>query len=195
MTRDELARKLIDGEYGLFFYYPQHADTIARVWGDAESRPMLEELVNDDDAPGKARFIAAEILFARDVLFLERSGRERVADIYAEALRRQYTPHTNAWGLLWENDEAGEAGNRFLILGDRAVPALRALLDDTSILAHYEGSEEATLGNRAQYRVKDFAAYYLGRILRHPIPFHRQPAARDAEIEKLRGSESGETTA
>jgi hypothetical protein len=180
--QDELARKLMADT---FFYYPQHEQTIDRIWSDAANRPLLEELVRDPAAPAKARFLAAEILFARDVFFLDRVGQERVAEVYAEALRKQVTPHTNAWGLLWENDQAGEAGNRFLILGEHAIPALRALLADETVIAHYEGSEEATLGNRARYRAKDFAAYYLGRITGHPIPYHREHAARDAAIADL----------
>ena len=33
--------------------------------------------------------------------------------------------------------------------------------------------------------MKDFAAYYLARIARHPITFHDDFAGRDAEIAKL----------
>lgn len=181
-SKEELAAKLMADT---FFYYPQHELTIDRIWSDAANRPQLEELVRDPTAPAKARFLAAEILFARDVFFINRVGQEQVAEVYAEALRKQLTPHSNAWGLLWENDEAGQAGNRFFILGEHAIPALCALLGDETVIAHYEGSEEATVGNRARYRVKDFAAYYLGRITRHPIPYHRDHAARDAAIADL----------
>jgi hypothetical protein len=50
----------------------------------------------------------------------------------------------------------------------------------------YEGSREAITGNKLQLRVKDFAAYYLGKIENLAIPLQPTHAARDAEIEKLK---------
>jgi len=41
------------------------------------------------------------------------------------------------------------------------------------------------VGNGARYRVKDFAAFYLGRILSCPVPFHEEVAGRDGEIARL----------
>ena len=49
-----------------------------------------------------------------------------------------------------------------------------------------DGSKEATVGNGYQYRVKDFAAFYIAKIIDTPIAFHRDPADRDAAIEELR---------
>lgn len=40
-------------------------------------------------------------------------------------------------------------------------------------------------GNRARYRIKDFAAFYLARILGKPIAFHEEFARRDREIATL----------
>jgi hypothetical protein len=182
----ELVRKLLAGEYGLLFYYPQHDMTIERIWSDPGNPQALEELVRDPSAPGKARFIAAEVLFARDVFFINRVGRALVARLYTEALTKGYTGHANAWGLLWEHDDIGEVGSRFLVLGDEAIPALAELLDDDTIVDSYEGSEDATVGNRYRFRIKDFAAYYIGRITGHPVPFHLDHAGRDAEIERLK---------
>jgi hypothetical protein len=48
------------------------------------------------------------------------------------------------------------------------------------------GSEQATLGNAAHYRVRDFAAYYLARITNQQLAFHTEFAARDAEIARLK---------
>jgi hypothetical protein len=121
-----------------------------------------------------------------DIGFLGRVDGRVVAEVYAEALAKNYAGHANVWGLLWENDQPGPVGVRFLMLGEAAVPALRGLLDNETLVDWYAGSEEATIGNAAQYRVKDFAAYYLGDLLRRPIPFHRDLAGRDLEIAKLR---------
>src|SRR5262249_36261534 len=83
------------------------------------------------------------------------------------------------------NDQVGELGGRLIILGNPAIPALRALLDDGAVVDWYQGSEEATLGNGARYRVRDFAAYYLARITSQKLAFHPDFAARDGEIAKL----------
>ena len=181
-----LADKLLAGDYGVFFYYPQHEMTINRIWSEPTNPPALEALVADIAAPTKARFLAAEVLFTKDVFFLERVGRPLLAALYAEALVKMYTGHANSWGLLWIDNDVGEVGSRFLVLGDAAVSSLIALLDVDTVVTHYEGSEEATLGNGARYRIKDFAAYYLGRITQYPIPFHSEPSERDVEIARLR---------
>jgi hypothetical protein len=184
---NELARKLTAGEYGLLFYYPQHEMTIERIWSEPGNPESLEELVKDSSAPGKARFIAAEVLFARDVFFINRVGKPLVARLYTEALTKGYTGHANAWGLLWEHDDVGEVGSRFLVLGEEAIPALAELLADDTVIDSYEGSEEATVGNRYRFRGKDFAAYYISKITNHPVPFHLNHAERDTEIERLKG--------
>lgn len=183
---DDLARWLLSDELRLFFHDARRGEAIDRVWSRPGAPAALEALVGDPAAPGKARLIAAEALFARDLFFIGRLGQERVARLYADALRRGYTENANAWGMPWMEDGTAPAGSRFLILGQAAVPALSELLDDDAVVDRYEGSELATVGNRYRVRVKDVAAYYLGRITRHPVPFHEDPAARDAGIARLR---------
>ncbi len=183
MYPPELARKLEAGDVGGLFRYSQRRETLARVW--EEGREALEALAKDPDAPERARFLAAEVLFAHDPRLAAGLGMPLIAALYASALAKGYVQPANAWGLLWESDDVGQAGARFLALGPAAIPALTALLDDATIVDTYEGSEEATIGNRAGFRVKDFAAYYLGRITRHRVPFHREHAKRDREIARL----------
>ena len=50
---------------------------------------------------------------------------------------------------------------------------------------HRRLRREATVGNGARYRIKDFAAFYLARLIRFSLPTHTDPAERDAEIAKL----------
>jgi hypothetical protein len=183
-TRD-LARKLTSRAYGEFFVLPDHAQTIDRIWADAANRPVLEALVADAAQPLAARFLAAEVLFARDFAFTARVSATLVADIYAGALEHNLTGMANSWGLLYEHDDAGPVGIRFVMLGEAAVPALLRLLGNASAPLIYDGSKEATVGNAYHYRVKDFAAFYLGRIRRIPVAFHREPAERDQEIARL----------
>ena len=179
-----LAQKLMAGDYGLAFYWPQHDQTIARIWSDPGNPAALEALIDDRSEPTRARLLAAEVLMRNDFSFLDRHPVEEVARIYTAALAGHHT-NANAWGLLWINESVGPLGGTFDLLERDAIPALRDLLGDPTIVDWYEGSEEATLGNRARYRVKDFAAYYLARIDRHPISFHEDFAGRDAEIAKL----------
>jgi hypothetical protein len=186
MPNNELVRRLMTDDYGMVFYWPQHDVTIAKIWAEPGNPPQLESIVADPASPGRARLIAAEALFANDIGFLSRVDGRAVAELYADALAKNYTGHANAWGLLWENDRPGPVGVRFLMLGEAAVPALRGLLDNETLVDWYAGSEEASIGNAAQYRVKDFAAYYLGDIVGRPVPFRRDRAGRDQEIAKLR---------
>lgn len=182
----DLARKLMSHAYGEFFVMPAHEQTIERVWGEPANRAALEALAADAAQPLEARFLAAEVLFARDFTFTSRVSPATVADIYARALEQNLTGMANSWGLLYEYDDAGPVGIRFIMLGDPAVPALVRLLDNAGASLTYAGSKEATVGNEYRYRIKDFAAYYLGRIRRIPVSFHSEVAERDQEIARLR---------
>src|SRR5512134_2282804 len=87
---DSLARRLVARAYGEFFTYPAHDQTVDAIWNTPGSPEALEALVNDPGAPGEARFLASEVLFARDFTFLSRTDPARVAEIYAEALVGNY---------------------------------------------------------------------------------------------------------
>lgn len=181
----DLARKLMSRAYGEFFVLPAHEQTIERIWADPANHPLLEAMTADTTQPLAARFLAAEVLFARDVTFISRVSAAMIADIYAGALEQNLTDMANSWGLLYELDDAGPVGIRFVMLGEPAVPALVRLLDNASAPLIYDGSKEATVGNAYHYRIKDFAAFYLGRIRRIPVAFHRDLAERDREIGRL----------
>lgn len=179
-----LAEKLANDTYGPLFQWPAHDQTVASIWNE-NGAPALEAVIDDRAAPARAKFVAAEVLFARDFTFVGRHDGEALARIYADALTGRFTGHANAWGLLWANDDLGQVGGRFKMIGPASIPVLRQLLADTTVVDWYMGSEEATVGNGAHYRIKDFAAYYLSRMTNTPIPFHDVPAERDAEIARL----------
>jgi hypothetical protein len=181
----DLSSKLLAGDYGLMFYWPQHDATVQKIWDEPGNPAALEALIDDTSAPPRARFLAAEVLFAKDFTFASRHDPGALARLYASALTGRFTGQANVWGLLWVDDSVGEVGGRFVALGDDAIPVLRELLDDTTLVDWYVGSEEATVGNRQRYRIKDFAAFYLSRMLAEPIAFHADFAARDAAIRKL----------
>jgi hypothetical protein len=186
--KPQLERKLENDELGMLFVWPQHDNTIAAIWSQPGNPQLLENILNDPQAPGRARLVAAEVLFTKDFSFIDRTSRDGLARLYAEALVKRYTGHANAWGLLWDGNDAGPVGGRFILLGEVAIPALVALLDDATVVDWYAGSEEATVGNGYKYRIKDFAAFYLSRILVKPIAFHSDPLARDREIATLRSA-------
>lgn len=182
---DELVGKFFRGAYGDFFNYVIREDAVAAVWAEPESLERLQAIVRDRAAPMKARFLACEVLFDKHFTFVPEVGPAAVAEIYAHALAHNLTGVANSWGLLYEHDDAGPVGIRFVMIGEPAVPALVGLLDDASRPLGYAGGEDATVGNAYGFRVKDFAAFYLGRIKRISVAFHQRLEDRDREISAL----------
>jgi hypothetical protein len=98
----------------------------------------------------------------------------------------------NVWGFMYYADERGgdaygPLGAHLVAAGDSAIPELVDLLGDTRRI-FYEGSQEATLGAALGYRVNDAAAFYIGKIAGVSVPFHDEPAERDAEFARLRAT-------
>lgn len=115
-----------------------------------------------------------------------------MAEAYTYALRHTTTNHEdfihlngNLWGFLYEKDDIGLLGEQFIIFGKTAVPHLIKLLDDTGKVL-YDSSREATLGNAYQYRIKDFAAFYLSKIKNISIKFHQDFKESNEEFERLK---------
>lgn len=186
ITPAAFAQKLVDREFGDFFIYPQHDQTIDRVWLEAAPPQLLDQILDDATLSTEAKFLACEVLFKKDVLFLRRHAPEQIAEVYAKALSHDLTRMANSWGLLYDYQDEGPVGSAFLTLGQKAVRALVKLLDDGSTHLKYLGSVEATVGNAYGYRVKDFAAYYLGRILGRPLKYYPTLASRDEQINRLK---------
>ena len=182
---DDMVGKLVRGAYGDLFNYAVRDDAIAAIWAEPDSLDRLQAIVRDRGAPMKARFLACEVLFEKHFTFVPDVGATLVADIYGHALVSNFTGMANSWGLLYEHDDAGPVGVRFVMLGDAAVPTLATLLGDGSKPLSYAGSEEATVGNAYGFRIKDFAAFYLGKIKRIAVAYHERPEDRDREIAAL----------
>jgi hypothetical protein len=182
---DDLIGKLVNGAYGDFFNYAVRDDAIAAVWAEPDSPARLDAIVRDRAAPEKARFFASEVLFEKHFVFVSEIGPEVVAEIYAYALVHNLTGMANSWGLLYKHNDEGPVGIRFIMIGAAAVPALLPLLDDASQPLVYAGSEGATVGNGYGFRIKDYAAFYLGKIKRIPVAFHERIEDRDREIAAL----------
>jgi hypothetical protein len=163
------------------------------IWRDGENRDALREVVQGERYSDLDRVLAAEVLFRNEAGFPPRGWDDVLGRVYARALAitgtgdRPIVLTGNEWGFLYHGDDSEALGTHLLQAGDAAVRHLLPLLDDPAGI-FYEGSQEAMLGARLRYRVKDAAAYYIGKLTGVPVPFHEATQDRDAEIERLRAT-------
>jgi hypothetical protein len=101
-------------------------------------------------------------------------------------LRQDFTGIANSRGLLYDHEDAGTVGIAFLTIGEKAVPALSTLPGDERTHLRHQGSLEATVGNGYGYRIKDFAAYYIGKIIGISLKYYACLADGDARIGQLK---------
>jgi len=178
----DLAEELRDlGYLELFQRFDENA--LDQVWWRPDAPERLRQLALHSGTSSVPDFLAAEVLFTRDPTFPAPSDRGVLASLYAEALRQNMTRMANPWGL--PGDLSAPVATHVLALGDAAVPAFAALLDDDTQL-RYSGSKEATYGNSYDYRVKDEAAALIAELIGMPYPVHLDPQDRNAEIDLLR---------
>lgn len=186
---DSLEHQLVEIGYQKLFLFGQR-NLAARMWQDGKNQAQLEAMIENPESSMHAKFLAAELLrhFEIDP---NPSSDETLAAVYAHALAHSVLEREdhfqlfgNLWGLLYEEDDSGTLGSQLIQFGEHAVPYLIPLLSDEGPI-HYEGSEDATIGNAYQYRVKDFAAFYLSKIKEVPVTFYQNMEERDQEIERL----------
>ncbi|WMX16662.1 hypothetical protein [Aureispira sp. CCB-E] len=184
---DTIIKKLVEDQYGEFFNYAIQEQIISAVWAEAGGAAPLKAIVIDETAPTKARLLACEVLMKNEFTFLrdEDVKIDQIATIYTNALENNTTGMANSWGFLYEHNDEGPIGIMLVMLGEKAIPELVKLLDNETIHL-YQGSKEAMVGNAYQFRVKDFAAYYICRIKNIEAVYHETQAARDVEIEELK---------
>lgn len=160
---------------------------VAALWHDQPDARLYTQIVEDAARPLPARFAAALMLRSKSAAQLRRTDRRALAEVLTAALQRDLVGYAYPWGRLWAGfDPLGLLGQLVVELGRPAIPALVALLDDTSPRDSYRGREEATDMAMRQYRVKDFAAFYLSRIAGLELPWHPELADRDQAIDRLR---------
>ncbi|WP_160127698.1 hypothetical protein [Kordia antarctica] len=166
--------------------------TDKEIWNFGANEQELKIIAYSEKTSDFSRFLTVELLRHYDVK-INSKYHSLIAKSYAYALSNSATdnPHFfgvvgNLWGLLYEEDDLGKLGSFYVSLGDKAVLSLSNLLDNKNDKIFYDGSEEATIGNSYQYRVKDFAAFYISKIKNIPITFYQDFDQRDAEIERLK---------
>ena len=105
-----------------------------------------------------------------------------MAEVQAEAIRR--ADDASAWSL--PPDVTSSVLSRHLVvLGRRALPALRPLLDDLRPLP-IAGSETSAIAARRKYRIADLAAGLIAVIAGVPFQDGATPADRDPQRAALR---------
>ena len=160
---------------------------VAAVWQDFPDAGLYTQLVEDAARPLPVRFAAVLMLRSKSAAQFRRTSRRARADVLAAALQRDLVGHAYPWGRLWGGiDAVGLLGSMVVELGRPAIPPLVALLDDTAPRDSYLGREEATEMAMRQYRVKDFAAFYISRITGLDLPWQPELPDRDQAIARLR---------
>jgi hypothetical protein len=168
------------------------------VWRDGENREPLEEVVQDEQYGDLKRVLASEVLHRYHDGYPPDGWDDTLGHVYARALAitgtgdRPIVLTGNLWGFLYHSDHSGvqdygPLGTHLVEAGPAAVRHLLPLLDDPASI-FYDGSQEATLGNSLRYRVKDAAAYYIGKLTGIQVPSHAEPDERDAEIGRLKAA-------
>lgn len=154
------------------------SDLGERAW---ENEAELRSTVADAGADPRARALAAAVLDSHEA---GDAPAATMADAYVGGLRAgAFSDFANPWGV--PGAALGPVGERVAGLGEAAVPALKAALDDDSPL-RFSGSREAAIGNGAGWRVKDAAASVLATILGTSFAGDTEPAARDEAIAGLK---------
>jgi len=188
--RSDLEHQLVAAGYDGLFLYGERSRADA-LWARGGNQPALEGIIADATTSLQTKFLAAELLRAKGVR-LSSAAAPVCAEAYAAALAstsetsgNPWRLNGNVWGFVQHADDPGVLGRVLIGLGRVAVPHLVKLLSDDGAII-FEGSREATTGNKLQLRVKDFAAYYLSQIEGIAVPLREAHAERDAEIEKLK---------
>ncbi|GAB4557138.1 MAG: hypothetical protein Tsb0020_00990 [Haliangiales bacterium] len=153
------------------------------LWSEYNDVGLYAALVEDESHTTAVRFAAALMLKSHG----EMADPAATAQVFAAALQQDLVGYAYPWGWLWaEDDPLGLLGGTFIDIGRPAVPALTALLDDPTPRDSYLGSEEATEMAMRGYRVKDFAGFYLARIIGVELPYEHDLDKRDHALAALR---------
>lgn len=171
----QLAEKLAGTTYSLLLQSLDEA-LLNELW-TTYGFPEFAVVVRDRHLPSLSRFLAAESIAQRHGSWGD-LYMKTVADLYVEGLAQDFPGSANPWGLPFE---LGILAQRVIKIGEAALEGLAGLLTNDRRL-YFSGSEEATMGERYQYRVKDVAAVLVSRIAFLPYGDKDTPAERDEKI-------------
>jgi hypothetical protein len=191
---NKLANQLKEAGYSGLFQYGERSLSDS-IWQNGENQNALLNIVSQSNYDDYIRLLASEILYEKNSEFPSLELCDTLAYIYTQALALSGRNEGallsgNLWGFMYFSDinskeDYGELGTHLMKTGKKSIPNLIRLLNDNANL-YYEGSQESTLGNSLRYRVKDAAAYFVGKLTGIPVKFFENHADRDAEIERLK---------
>ncbi|WP_457268125.1 hypothetical protein [Pedobacter sp. UYEF25] len=192
---NHLADQFIDASYSKLFQSGDHS-LVDSLWDDGRNSYSLLEIVSKNDCDDYARLLASEVLFAKQKDYPPKALEDTLAYIYSKALfitgdnAKNYRLAGNLWGFMYFSEQNkitdfGILGSHLMVTRRKAIPYLIDLLTNSQMF-FYEGSQEATIGNNLKYRVKDAAAFYIGKISGISVKYHDTFSDRDLEIERLK---------
>jgi hypothetical protein len=190
-----LANNLLEIGYSRLFQFAD-GSLVDSIWNNGKNYHYLLNIVLNKQYDDYARLLASEILFAKQKDFTTKDQEDTLAYIYSKALiitgdtSTTFRLSGNLWGFMYFSDKDGISdfgilGTHLMTTKKKVTCYLIELLVNSNILV-YEGSEEATIGNSLKYRVKDAAAYYIGKISNIPVKYYENFSDRDLEIERLK---------
>ena len=190
---DKLAAKLNK----LLYYdlFPSEDNSLFdSIWLNGKNQEALLFIVSQERYNEFVRVLASEILYEKKADYPTPNLKDVLSHIYPKALEIAGNNESrfsgNLWGFMYHTDkfginDFGILGKHLIEIGKVCIPYLAKRLNNNNLLI-YEGSRDATTGNMLKYRVKDAAAYYIGKLANIPVQFYENHADRDAEIERLK---------
>ena len=172
----------LEGLFGELFEQKTYNEFIEK---EQPKPAILQSIVEDGAVSHRIRLAALGVLYYLDGAVYDGIGAEVKAMILAMMLSHDYFSSQDLFGKLWYNDDAGILGDRIIQQGEVAVKFLAKSLEDERIWSSYYGSEEATVMSMRQYRVKDFAAFYIAKIKDYPLQYAQNLSERDSSIAKM----------
>lgn len=145
---------------------------------DVDSKSLLALVKENDNAAGLSPLLLLRKLDNKSYLQVPAENR---AKILTEALRA--SKYFNTWGL--PNFNLQDASRALIEAGKSAVPDLKRLLSDTRPAPVF-GSQEYMVYKRYNYRLCDYALFFLERIdgnAEFQMPM--SVTDRDSEIKKM----------
>ena len=187
----DLQTQLLEAGYSKLFQM-KDVQTVENLWDSGKNVEDLKALILAPEADEAARFLAGNLLLSHHLELEDGLSKKMLAEAFAKALVATKDPQGalvglagNAWCYPFEPGPLEMLGQRMLSLGDPAVNALSRLLEDTDPLP-YEGSEEATLAEGHQVRVKDVATTIICKIRNFEWEWSEKAIVRDASIGFMR---------
>ncbi len=186
----EIEKTLIEIGYGKIFN-SENSKQLNSLWANGENLEKFEDIFESEDSTLLGKFLAAETLRYYEIK-LDEKYIDKLSESYVYALEKTNMEeddfigiYANSWGFLYNHTDTGHLGKQLISFGESGVHHLVKLLEIKGIV-FYQGSQDATIGNSYQYRIKDFAAFNISKIKNIPITFYQDFDKRDAEIERLK---------